>query len=460
MVEVITQTRLDVTRKDHTKLQREVDFVAKKFFMMLAVFTFSTFVLALNVIFLIGDGMAVNQLALASILEGKVLQTMKLPYSGITLTYSADSWVTDSAPAGTALASGFKTLNKAIGILPNNESVLSMMQLAKNLGYKTGIVVTCRVTHATPASFYGHVANRDDELVLAKQLSEAGIDVIFGGGYSYFLPETKGGMRKDGQDLIQEMINQGYQYLTKKSELNTITSAKILGLFAPSHLEPVTDRPIEQPTLDIMTKKALEILSKSGEDFILMVEGSQIDWEAHANDFYGVWKEVIEFDNAVKVAIDFAKQDGNTLVIVTGDHETGGLSLSKGGYSILVDQAKKAKGTTTMFLKRFKIEEKEKFIAGLKEWYGIDISEKEYEVLTKIPSGELRRELARFVSNKVGFGWTTFDHTAGPVPVYAFGPGAHYFTGFMDNTDVAKLIMRLCGITSATFPKIGPTVSH
>lgn len=433
--------------------------MVKKFLVILALLTFSLCAFALNVIFLIGDGMGLNHLVLASILEGKVLQTMKLPYTAITLTYSADSWVTDSAPAGTALASGFKTLNRAIGILPNNEIVPSMMELAKELGYKTGIVVTCRVTHATPAAFYGHVANRDDELTLAKQLSQAGIDVIFGGGYSYFLPEAKGGRRKDGLDLIQEMVNQGYQYLNKKNELDKISSEKVIGLFAPSHLEPVSDRPGEQPTLDVMTKKALEILAKSGEDFILMIEGSQIDWEAHANDFYGVWKEVMEFDNAVKVAIDFARQDGNTLVIVTGDHETGGLSLSKGNYSILVDKARKAKGTTTMFLKKYKIEEKEKFIAGLKEWYSIDLSENEYEILSKIPSGELRRELARFVSGKLGFGWTTFDHTAGPVPLYAFGPGAHYFTGVMDNTDAAKLIMKLCGITSATFPKIS-TTSH
>lgn len=432
----------------------------RKIFVVALVLLCGLWVFALNVIFLIGDGLAVNQLVLASILEGRVLHTMKLPYTGITLTYSADSWVTDSAPAGTALASGFKTLNRAIGVLPNNEPVYSMIELARDLGYKTGIVVTCRVTHATPAAFYGHVSNRDDELVLAEQLSEANIDVIFGGGYSYFLPEEKGGRRKDGKDLIQKMIGQGYQYLTKKSELDNIKGAKVLGLFAASHLDPVTDRPIEQPTLDVMTKKAIEILAESGEDFILMVEGSQIDWEAHANDFYGVWKEVVEFDNAVKVAIDFAKQNGNTLVVVTGDHETGGLSLSKGGYSILVDQARKAKGTTTMFLKKFKIEEKEKFIAALKEWYGIDVSEQEYEILKKIPSAELRRELARFVSGKLGFGWTTFDHTASPVPVYAFGPGAHYFTGVMDNTDVAKLIMKLSGITSATFPKVGSAASR
>ncbi|HOK84443.1 MAG TPA: alkaline phosphatase [Pseudothermotoga sp.] len=432
----------------------------KKFLVLIMMVAVSSVALCVNVIFLIGDGMSTNQLVLASILEGKVLNIMKLPYSGITLTYSADSWVTDSAPAGTALATGFKTLNKAIGVLPNNEPVYSMVELARDLGYKTGIVVACRVTHATPASFYGHVANRDDELVLAEQLSNAGIDVVFGGGYSYFLPESKGGTRKDGKDLVEKMIGQGYEYITKKSELDSIKGEKVLGLFAPSHLAPVTERTGEQPTLDVMTKKAIEILSRSSEDFILMVEGSQIDWEAHANDFYGVWKEVMEFDNAVKVAIDFAKQNGNTLVVVTGDHETGGLSLSKGGYSILVDQARNAKGTTTMFLKQFKIQEKEKFIAGLKDWYNVEVSDQEYEMLAKIPANELRRELARFVSGKLGFGWTTYDHTAGPVPIYAFGLGAQYFTGFMDNTDVAKLIMKLCGISSATFPVIGVAVSH
>ncbi len=430
-------------------------------FLVLSVLVFlGVFAFALNVIFLIGDGMSANQLVLASILEAKVLETMKLPYSGITLTYSADSWVTDSAPAGTALATGFKTLNKAIGVLPNNEPVYSMIELGRDLGYRTGIVVTCRVTHATPASFYGHVENRDDELVLAKQLSEAGIDVIFGGGYSYFLPQSMGGIRKDDENLIEKMRNQGYVYITKKSELENITDGKVIGLFAPSHLSPVTERTGEQPTLDVMVKKAIEILSSSGEDFILMVEGSQIDWEAHANDFFGVWKEVMEFDSAVKVAVDFASKNGNTLVVVTGDHETGGLSLSNGNYSILVDQARKAKGTTTMFLEKFKIEEKEKFIEGLKDWYGIDISDQEYEFLSKVPSNQLRRELARFISGKVGFGWTTFDHTAAPVPVYAFGPGAQYFTGVMDNTDVAKLIMKLSGITSATFPKIKTAASH
>jgi len=428
--------------------------------LVLALVFITALAFSLNVIFLVGDGMSFNQLLLASILEGRVLTTMTLPYTGITTTYSADSWVTDSAPAGTALFSGYKTLNRAIGILPDGTLVPSMYELAKKSGYNIGIAVTCRVTHATPAAVYGHVASRDDEVTLAKQLAESGVvDVIFGGGWDMFVPTAQGGRRTDGLNLIEMMTKNGYEYITTPEQLNKVSSSKVLGLFTKGHLDPVSSRPANQPTLDAMTKKAIELLSKDGKPFMLMVEGSQIDWESHSNDFYGVWKEVVEFDNAVKVALEFAAKDGNTLVIVTGDHETGGLSLSKGGYTINVELARKAKGTTQMFLSQYNIADKEKFIAGLKEWYGISITDAEYENLRQIPSNNLRRELARFVSEKVGFGWTTFDHTAAPVPVYAFGPGAHYFTGFMDNTDIPKIIMKITKLSAISFPEVKTTGS-
>lgn len=429
-------------------------------FVLLVLVFVSVLSFSLNIIYLVGDGMSFNQLLLASILEGRVLATMTMPYTGITTTYSADSWVTDSAPAGTALFSGYKTLNRAIGVLPNGSAVSSMFESAKKVGFNIGLAVTCRVTHATPAAMYGHVSSRDDEVTLAKQLAESGVvDVIFGGGWDMFVPTAQGGKRTDGLNLIELMKNKGYEYITTVEQLNTVQSPKVLGLFAKGHLDPVSNRTSVQPTLDVMTKKALELLSEDGKPFMLMVEGSQIDWEAHANDFYGVWKETVEFDNAVKVALEFAAKDGNTLVIVLGDHETGGLSISKGGYKINVELARSAKGTTQMFLSQYNIADKEKFIAGLKEWYGISITDAEYENLRKIPSNNLRRELARFVSEKVGFGWTTFDHTAAPVPVYAFGPGAHYFTGFMDNTDIAKIIMQLTKLSAISFPAIKTTGS-
>ncbi|MGB9613948.1 MAG: alkaline phosphatase, partial [Fervidobacterium sp.] len=255
---------------------------------------------------------------------------------------------------------------------------------------------------------------------------------------------------------IEELKRKGYKYISTVEELITLDSStkKVVGLFAKNELSPVSDRPTTQPRLDLMTKKAIEILSSGGEPFMLMVEGSQIDWEAHTNDFYGVWKEVIEFDEAVKVALDFAKKDGNTLVIVLGDHETGGLSLSAGGYVINVEQARKAKGTTKMFLKQYNVNDKEKFITGIKEWYGVNMNDAEYENLSKVPSNSLARELARYVSFKVGFGWTTYDHTAQPVPVYAYGPGAENFTGVMDNTDIAKILAKLIKVTTVQFPTI------
>ncbi|WP_448376213.1 alkaline phosphatase [Fervidobacterium sp.] len=421
--------------------------------LVLAVLLVTALAFSLNIIYLVGDGMSFNQLLLASILEGRVLTTMTLPYTGITTTYSADSWVTDSAPAGSALFGGYKTLNRAIGVLPNGTPMPSMFEIAKRAGYNIGLAVTCRVTHATPAAMYGHVPSRDDEVTLAKQLADSGVvDVIFGGGWDMFVPTAQGGRRTDGLSLIEQMRKNGYEYITTIEQLKTVQSSKVVGLFAKGHLDPVSNRPAAQPTLDVMTQKALEILSKEGKPFMLMVEGSQIDWEAHANDFYGVWKETVEFDNAVRVALEFAAKDGNTLVVVLGDHETGGLSLSKGGYTINVELARKAKGTTAMFLAQYSISDKAKFIAGLREWYGISITDAEYEMMTKIPSNNLRRELARFVSEKVGFGWTTFDHTAAPVPVYAFGPGAHLFTGLMDNTDVPKILLRLTGLSTITFP--------
>ncbi|WP_448524318.1 alkaline phosphatase [Pseudothermotoga sp.] len=433
-----------------------------KLFLTLALVVSLNFVvLALNVIFLVGDGMSANQLVLASILENRLLTTMTLPYAGLTVTYSSDSWVTDSAPAGTALFAGFKTLNKAIGVLPNGEAVPSMFELAKKFGYRIGVAVTCQITHATPAAVYGHVPNRNDELTLAKQFAESGIvDVAFGGGWQWFLPENKGGVRKDGLDLIEMLKSKGYQYITDASQLHNVSGEKVVGLFAKNYLDPVSNRSANQPTLDVMTAKAIELLSKSGQPFMLMVEGSQIDWECHANDFYGAWKEVVEFDNAVKVALDFAKKDGNTLIVVTGDHETGGLSLSAGGYTINVEQARKAKGTAVMFLKQYNVADKEKFIAALKEWYGIELKDSEYEHFTKVPANNLSRELARFISQKIGFGWTTYDHTAGVVPVYAFGPGAEMFTGFMDNTDVAKLIMKITSLNTVSFPKVGAAAGY
>lgn len=255
-----------------------------------------------NVIYLIGDGMGLSQVYLTSMLEGRPLSLMKTPYIGLVKTHSANSWVTDSAAAGTALASGFKTNNGMINILPDGTVVPTIFEVAKTYGVRTGIVVTCRVTHATPAAFYAHVKSRNEENEIARQLVEnETVDVVMGGGWANFLPKDLGGKRDDNLNLIELAKEKGYIYVKTREELSKISadSDKILALFAPSHLDPASSRK-EQPMLYEMVEKVLEILSKDDEPFFLMVEGSQIDWEAHDNDIYGVWKEVVEFDKAVQ----------------------------------------------------------------------------------------------------------------------------------------------------------------
>ncbi|PLV58745.1 alkaline phosphatase [Thermotoga sp. KOL6] len=401
-----------------------------------------------NVIYFIGDGMGLAHAYLTSMIEGRPLSFMKTPYVGLVKTHSANSWVTDSAAAGTALASGFKTNNGMINILPDGTIVPTIFEVAKAYGVKTGIIVTCRVTHATPAAFYAHVKSRGEENEIAKQLIESEtIDVVMGGGWANFLPKSLGGKRNDELDLIEIAREKGYAYVTTKSDLMQLPAdaEKVLALFAPSHLAPASERSGDQPMLYEMVEKALEILSKDNEPFFLMVEGSQIDWEAHGNDVYGVWKEVLEFDKAVQVALDFALRRGDTLVVVTADHETGGLGLSAGDYMVDVEKIRGFTKTADWIMANYSTADKESFKEAIKEYFGLTLSDEDLERISasKKPSAEL----GKILSEKVNVGWTTTSHSGVPVPVYAFGPGAENFTGFLDNTEIPRIIMRLTGYT-------------
>ncbi|HRD20308.1 MAG TPA: alkaline phosphatase [Fervidobacterium sp.] len=410
-------------------------------------FTIFSFGYVKNVILLIGDGMGLSQVYLTQLAEGRPLEMTKTPYIGLVTTYSANTWVTDSAAAGTALAAGFKTNNGMIGMLPNGERVPTIAEILKMYGVKVGIISTSRITHATPASFYGHVNNRDLENDLAEQLSKSNFDVILGAGYGNFLPKSLGGKRTDDKNLIANMVAQGYTYTNKRSELATLDGKKVIGLFASSHLAPVANRPSDQPTLDEMTSKALELLSKDGTPFFLMVEGSQIDWEAHGNDPYGVWKETVEFDNAVKVALEFARKNPDTLILVTGDHETGGLSIASKTYMIDIEKLREYKMDTDTFMNKFPIDNKKVFIEAVKENYGIEMTDQEYAALLSKKGNptDLVNSFGRYISDKAQIGWTSFEHTGVPVPIYAFGPGAENFTGWFDNTEIPRTIARLMG---------------
>lgn len=335
-----------------------------------------------NVIFLIGDGMGITQIAATRIkmygAKGR-LHIEKMPVTGLIDTFSADDLVTDSAAAGTALAAGYKTNNGMISVTPDGEKTLTILEACKKIGKSTGLIATSRITHATPASFCAHVKSRDNEAEIAVQILKNRVNVILGGGKDFFIPESvKGSKRKDELDLIKEAKEKGYEYVENIAALNAVTGEYVLGLFRMGSMTVQ----LPEPTLAELTNKAIRILNRRKNGFFLMVEGSQIDWDCHENNTNEVFRKMVLFDEAVKVAIKFALKDKKTLVIVTGDHETGGMAINKGS----VD--------------------------------------------------------GKYLSIK----WISKNHTGGPLPLFAFGPSAVRFTGLYDNTYVPKLIAKLLGI--------------
>jgi alkaline phosphatase len=290
-----------------------------------------------NVIFCIGDGMGLGQVTLARLRAlgpaGK-LHMERLPVSGVIRTHSSNRLVTDSAASGTAMSSGIKTKNGMIGLAPDGSPYRTIMEAAKASGMATGLVATSAITHATPASFASHVKSRKMEADVAEQLLANRVNVLLGGGRRFFLPKSDPNSgRKDERDLLAEARDAGYVYAETAAQLRSVNAPYLLGLFQDKGL---TTLPPE-PMLALMTRKAIECLrhakdmsSGSNKGFFLMVEGSQIDWACHSNDAESCVRQTLLFDEAVKAAIDFALADGHTLVLVTADHETGGLTLFDG----------------------------------------------------------------------------------------------------------------------------------
>lgn len=308
-----------------------------------------------NVILLIGDGMGFPQLTLARIEKSNEnlseyasvnLSMDGMEQTGYVSTNSANSFVTDSAPAATAMATGEKTNN---GVLSEDKTAIpkkrdgnnltTILELAEKDGLSTGLITTTRITHATPAAFYAHVDNRDNESEIASQLLKSGTDVILGGGQQYFVgrnhtdPAGKMGGRDDDRDLLADFASQGYSLVFNGTGLEKLDAAKtgrILGLFSSSHMQYELDRissEDKQPSLSSMTRKAIEILSRNPKGFFLMVEGGRIDHAGHERNLSRIASDTLAFDEAVRSALDFASKKNDTLVIVTADHECGGLVL-------------------------------------------------------------------------------------------------------------------------------------
>jgi len=343
-----------------------------------------------NVILLIGDGMALVHIAATRTLvlgaQGR-LHIELIPVTGIIDHYAADEFVSGSAATATSLATGYKTNGGMIGVLPDSTPALSILEAAQDKGMATGLVATVTITHATPAAFAAHVLDRDLEDQIAEQLLKSKVNVLLGGGRALFKPGIPGYdmTRTDGRDLTVEARNAGYEYVETKEELTAAKGDNLLGLFS----DGILFNRKSEPTLAEMTDKALEILSRNENGFFLMVEGSQIDWGAHDNDIQYTIREQLHFDLAIKSVVDFAMNNGETLVVVTSDHEAGGMFIS--------DK----------------------------------------------PPNQLDRN--------INIQWGSTGHTGTPVPVFAYGPHAERFMGWYDNTDIPKKIAELLKISE--FPR-------
>eukprot|EP01133_Synstelium_polycarpum_P016741 gene16741-19901_t len=280
-----------------------------------------------NVIFMVADGFGPAAATLARVAKKTMDKTQPMGLtidnylSGTVRTYSGDSWVTDSAAGATAYASGVKTYNNAVGVNMNKTAVGTMFEAAQTKGLKTGLVFTTRVSDATPAAFYSHSTTRKNEYFITSQLWDKNISVVLGGGGMYY------------KDVVNNAKLHNYTLVNNKTEMMKVENGKVLGIFSdydmPMELDRRTFGMTEIPTLKEMTVKALDLIDQDNEKgFMLMIEGSQIDLAAHGNDASAAIYEVLAFDEAVKAVMDFAEKDGNTIVIITADHETGGLTLA------------------------------------------------------------------------------------------------------------------------------------
>jgi len=273
-----------------------------------------------NIILLIGDGMGLSQISAGLYANGNKTALEDFTTVGLSKTYSSDNLVTDSAASGTAMATGVKTYNGAIGLDPNKNPHISILEICAEKGYKTALLATSSIVHATPASFYAKVPSRKNYEDIALALSKHSVNLFFGGGKKHFEK------REDGRDLIDEMDS--YDFVKNLRQLEKSTSDKI-GYFTYDD-EPPRKLDDRTPALDEAVEIALEKLKAHDQPFFMMVEGSQIDWGGHANETDYILSEFKEFDTTLQKVLEFAKKEGNTLVVVTADHETGGFALTQG----------------------------------------------------------------------------------------------------------------------------------
>jgi alkaline phosphatase len=328
-----------------------------------------------NVILMIGDGMGLTQITSGMVVNGNKLNLERFRHIGLMKTFAYKKLITDSAAGATAFSCGKKTYNGAIGVGPDTIPCRTILEVAKAKGLRTGLLATSMIQHATPAAFYAHQPSRNMYEAISLDMMGGDVDIAIGGGFKYFSRRT------DSLDLVSQAEKAGYVVLTdlKKAKSAAKKSDKIWVLTDDEHPEPYAGGRGEM--LKTGTQFMLDELSEGDQGFFLMIEGSQIDWGGHANDANYVNTEMVDFDRAIGKVLDFAKKNGETLVIVTADHETGGMAITGGSLEASTIEAK----------------------------------------------------------------FNTEGHSATMVPVFAFGPGAEAFNGIYENTGIYDKMMEALG---------------
>ena len=418
---------------------------------------------AKNVIMLIADGMSTEGVTLARQVKGDNLAMDEISV-GSVITSWANGPITDSAPGGTVYASGEKTNNKYIGTSVNDTPMASILEGAESVGKATGIIATSEITHATPADFTAHTDNRKNYNQILKQQINQDMEVVLGGGFnkpSGFTSEvSKDDFSSYYEDQVNNIKEEGFDFITTKDELKNYDGNKLWGSFADADLKYDFDRKNDsdniQPSLGEMTEKAIEVLNKEDNGFFLMVEGSKIDWAAHANNTVGIISDILAFDEAVKAAVEFAKADGNTVVVVTTDHGNSGITIGSNYYNENIssydiatyenttDILKNAVITEERFSEKSYGKSNEEIRALAKEYYGINLTDEELSIV-KGGTGEGRQVGIREVlSRRAGIGYTTGGHTGEQIYLGVYSPSnVELLEGVVDNTEVNKYMQRV-----------------
>ena len=440
------------------------------------------------VFYFIGDGMGVNQVNGTEMYlaeqEGRIgvkpLLFTTFPVASFATTFSATNSVTDSSAAGTALSTGAKTYNGAIGMDDNKEVLQTVAEKAKKAGKKVGVTTSVSVDHATPAAFYAHQPNRNMYYEIALDLPKANFDFYAGGG---FLKPTTTYDKKEAPSIFPIIEEAGYTIARGLDEYNAkAADAQKMVLIQkegadPSCLPYAIDHKDGDLTLAEITESAISFLTKgSNKGFFLMVEGGKIDWACHGNDPATVFEEVIDMDNAVKVAYEFYKKHPKeTLIVITADHETGGLGLGTSKYELYLKSLANQKQSQELLSKAITDLRKEKenkvsweevkalLADRMGFWKTLPLTWEQEKMLrdeyedsfvknhvvfeeSLYAKTEPLAAVARKVMSQIAMvGWTSPNHTAGYVPVFAIGAGSKLFVGKMDNTEIPKRIAKAAG---------------